>query len=124
MNIKPLSDRIVVERVEAEQEKHGLIIPDTAREKPQEGKVIAVGRGRTLPSGELKPLHVGEGDRILFGKFAGSEVRIGEKEYLILREDEVLGIFERTAPHEEVVEAELPGDSESESSGDPIIQDR
>jgi chaperonin GroES len=104
MNVKPLSDRIIVERVEAESTQRGVIVPDTAREKPQEGKVVAVGDGRRLPSGEVKPLHVDEGDRVLFGKYAGSEVRIGEKEYLILREDEVLGILAADLPGVDPIE--------------------
>ena len=95
MNIRPLYDRIVVQRVEEETEKiGGLFIPDSAKEKPQEGKVIAVGKGKRLEDGKLVPLDVQAGDRILFGKYSGNEIKIDAVEYLIMREDEVLGVVE------------------------------
>jgi len=95
MKLKPLGDRVLVERLEVqEQVKGGIIIPDTAKEKPQEGKVIAVGSGKRLDSGEIKPLEVKEGDKILFGKYSGSEIKLDDKEYLIMREDDILGIIE------------------------------
>ena len=95
MNIRPLYDRIVVQRVEEETEKiGGLYIPDSAKEKPQEGKVIAVGKGKRLEDGKLVPLDVQAGDRILFGKYSGNEIKIDSVEYLIMREDEVLGVVE------------------------------
>ena len=95
MNLRPLHDRILVERVEeTEQKKGGIIIPDSAKEKPQEGKVVAVGNGKRLENGTTVPLDVKAGDRILFGKYAGSEIKVEENEYLILREDEVLAVIE------------------------------
>jgi chaperonin GroES len=93
--IRPLHDRILVERIEeGEVKKGGIIIPDTAKEKPQEGKVIAVGSGKVTEDGKRVPLDVKGGDRILFGKYSGSEVKIEDKEYLILREEDVLAILE------------------------------
>jgi chaperonin GroES len=95
MKIRPLHDRILVERVEEQEvRKGGIIIPDTAKEKPQEGRVSAVGTGKVTDDGKKIPLDVKAGDRILFGKYSGSEVRIDDKEYLILREDDVLAILE------------------------------
>ena len=95
MKIRPLHDRILVERVEeGEVKKGGIIIPDTAKEKPQEGKVIATGNGKVTEDGKKIPLDVKAGDRILFGKYSGSEVKIEDKEYLILREEDVLAILE------------------------------
>ncbi len=95
MKIRPLHDRILVERLEEEEKtKGGIIIPDTAKEKPIQGKVVAVGNGKILENGEVKPLDVKEGDRILFGKYAGTEVKIEGSEYLIMREDDVLGVIE------------------------------
>ena len=95
MNIRPLQDRLIVERVEEEEKtKGGIIIPDTAKEKPAEGKVIAVGNGKVGDDGKRIPLEVKKGNRILFGKYSGSEVKIEDKEYLIMREDDVLGIIE------------------------------
>lgn len=95
MKIKPLHDRILVRRIEAEEEqiRGGIVIPDTAKEKPQEGEVIAVGDGKVLENGQKLQMSVKAGDRILFGKYAGTEVKLDEEEYLILREDEVLGII-------------------------------
>src|SRR5689334_3743321 len=95
MNIRPLYDRIVVRRIEEQETKvGGLFIPDSAKEKPQEGEVVAVGKGKRLEDGKVVPLDVQKGDRILFGKYSGSEIRIDSDEYLIMREDEVLGILD------------------------------
>jgi chaperonin GroES len=93
--LRPLHDRILVKRLEEGDVKHGsIIIPDTAKEKPQEGKVIAVGTGKVNDDGKRIPLEVKAGDRILFGKYSGSEVKIDDEEYLILREDDVLGVLD------------------------------
>jgi chaperonin GroES len=95
MKIRPLQDRILVKRLEEREiKKGGIIIPDTAKEKPQEGEVIAVGPGKIGEDGKRQPMEVKQGDRILFGKYAGSEVKLDDEEYLIIREDEVLGIIE------------------------------
>jgi chaperonin GroES len=95
MKIRPLGDRILVKRIqEEEKSKGGIIIPDTAKEKPQEGKVVAVGKGKTTEDGKLLPPDVKAGDRILFGKYAGSEVKLEGEEHLILREDDILGVLE------------------------------
>ncbi len=92
---RPLHDRLLVKRLEEGDAKHGsIIIPDTAKEKPQEGKVIAVGTGKVTEDGKKVPLDVKAGDRILFGKYSGSEVKIDDEEYLILREEDVLGILD------------------------------
>ena len=96
MNIRPLQDRIIVERVEEESTTAGgIIIPDTvSKEKPQEGKIIAAGKGKVTPEGKVLPLDVKEGDRVLFGKYAGSEIKIDGVDYLIMREDDILGVVE------------------------------
>ena len=95
MKIRPLDDRIVVKRIEKSEElQGGLFIPDSAKEKPQEGEVVAVGKGKRLEDGKVVPLDVQIGDRILFGKYSGSEIKLGGEEYLILREDEVFGIMD------------------------------
>ncbi len=95
MDLRPLHDRVLVQRLEeGEQRLGGIIVPDTAKEKPQQGKVIAVGNGKLLDSGERTPLDVKAGDRILFGKYSGSDIKIDGQEYLILREDEILGVLE------------------------------
>ncbi len=95
MKIRPLYDRIVVKRVEQkEQMQGGLYIPDTAKEKPQEGEVVAAGKGKRLEDGKVVPLDVQVGDRILFGKYSGSDIKLDDDEYLIMREDEVLGILD------------------------------
>ena len=96
MNIRPLQDRIIVERVEEETTTAGgIIIPDTvSKEKPQEGKIIAAGKGKVTPEGKVLPLDVKEGDRVLFGKYAGSEVKIDGVDNLIMREDDILGVVE------------------------------
>ena len=94
MKVKPLYDRVVVKRVEEKGEvvKGGIIIPDTAKEKPQEGTVIAVGSGKVDENGKRIPLDVKAGDRVLFGKYAGTEIKIDEVDHIILREDEILGV--------------------------------
>jgi chaperonin GroES len=95
MKIRPLHDRILVRRIEEEQKtKGGIIIPDTAKEKPQEGKVVAVGKGRVLEDGTVRPLDVQKGDRVLFSKYAGSEIKLEGEEHLIVREDDVLAVLE------------------------------
>jgi chaperonin GroES len=95
MDLRPLHDRVMVTRLEeAEQKVGGIIIPDSAKEKPQQALVAAGGNGTLLETGERVPLEVKAGDRILFGKFSGSEIRIDGKEYLILKEDEILGVLE------------------------------
>ncbi|MCS7315464.1 MAG: co-chaperone GroES [Bryobacterales bacterium] len=95
MKIRPLHDRVLVRRLEEEEQKvGGIIIPDTAKEKPQQGEVIGVGNGKLLETGERVPLDVKVGDRIIFGKYAGADVKIDGEEYLILREDEILAVLE------------------------------
>jgi chaperonin GroES len=95
MKVKPLYDRILVKRLEEKEQKKGaIIIPDTAKEKPMEGKVIAVGAGAVNKEGKRTPLEVKVGDRVLFGKYAGTEIKIDDQEHVILREDEVLGILD------------------------------
>jgi chaperonin GroES len=96
MKVRPLQDRILVRRLQEEEKtKGGIIIPDTAKEKPIEGEVIAVGSGKVVEGGKVQPLDVKKGDRILFGKYSGTEIKIEGVEHLILREDEVLGIIEK-----------------------------
>lgn len=93
-SIRPLYDQIVVERSESEQKTAGgIVLPDTAKEKPRQGRVLAVGKGKVLESGEVKPLEVREGDRVLFGSYAGTEVKLGGKEVLILKEADVLAVL-------------------------------
>ena len=94
--IRPLADRLIVKRVDDQEQKSagGIIIPDTAKEKPQEGKVVAVGRGKLSEEGKVIPLDVKAGDRILFGKYSGTEIKIDGEEHLILREEDVLGVVE------------------------------
>jgi chaperonin GroES len=93
--LRPLHDRVLIKRLEEQDEKHGrIIIPDTAKEKPQEGMVIAVGTGTVTDNGKRLPLAVKEGDRILFGKYSGSEVKIDGTEYLIMKEEDILGVLE------------------------------
>ena len=95
MKIRPLQDRVIVKRLEEEEKtKGGLIIPDTAKEKPQEGKVIAVGKGKMTEEGKLIPLDVKVGDKILFGKYSGTEIKIEGEEHLIMREEDILGVIE------------------------------
>jgi len=95
MKIRPLHDRIIVKRIkEEETTKGGIIIPDTAKEKPSEGKVIAVGNGKILENGKLQPLEVKKGNKVLFGKYAGTEVKIDGEEHLIMREEDIIAIVE------------------------------
>ena len=94
MTIRPLHDRVLIKRIEEQETvKGGIIIPDTAKEKSQEGEVVAVGTGKTLENGSVMPLEVKEGDRILFGKYSGTEIKVEAQDYLILREDEIIGIL-------------------------------
>ena len=96
MKIRPLQDRVIIKRIEEEEKsKGGIIIPDTAKEKPQEGKVIAVGKGKVNDDGKLIPLDVKVNDRILFGKYSGAEINIDGEEHLIMREEDILGIIEK-----------------------------
>ena len=93
MNLKPLGDKVIVEILNAEEKtKGGIVLPDTAQEKPQQGKVIAVGNGKTLSSGKVVPPSVKPGDRIIFGKYSGNEVEVDENEYLIVNEEDILAI--------------------------------
>lgn len=95
MKIRPLQDRVIVKRIEEEDKtKGGIIIPDSAKEKPMEGKIVAVGTGKVLEDGKKVPLDIKEGDRVLFGKYAGTEVKIDDEEHLIMREDDILGVLE------------------------------
>jgi chaperonin GroES len=98
MNVRPLHDRLIIQRLdEGEQKVGGIIIPDTAKEKPQQGKVIAVGNGKSKDDGKRTPLDVKAGDRILFGKYAGQEIKLDGEDYLIMKEDEVLGVISGAA---------------------------
>jgi chaperonin GroES len=95
LKLRPLHDRILVKRIDEEAKtKGGIIIPDTAREKPMEGKVVAVGRGKVGEDGKLRPLDVHKGDRVLFGKYSGTEIQVASDEHLIIREDDVLAVLE------------------------------
>jgi chaperonin GroES len=95
MSIRPLQDRLIVKRLEGEEKtKGGIIIPDAAKEKPMEGEVVSVGKGKVSEDGKVRPLDVKAGDRILFGKYAGTEIKLDGEEYLIMREDDVLGVLE------------------------------
>jgi chaperonin GroES len=95
MNVRPLRDRVLVTRLEEQEQRvGGIIIPDTAKEKPQQGKVVAAGSGRVTDKGTVLPLDIKTGDTVLFGKYSGTEIKIGGQDYLILREDEVLGVVE------------------------------
>ncbi|HEX5411940.1 MAG TPA: co-chaperone GroES [Terriglobia bacterium] len=95
MKLRPLQDRILIKRIEEKETvKGGIIIPDTAKEKPQEGEVVAIGHGKKTEDGKVIPLDVKVGDRVLFGKYSGNDIKIDEQEYLILREDEILGVLE------------------------------
>jgi len=95
MKLRPLHDRVIVRRLEEEEKTAGgIIIPDTAKEKPQQGKVLALGKGRFLQNGQIIPLIVKEGDRVLFARYAGTEVKVEREELLIMREDDILAIFE------------------------------
>mgnify|MGYP001277419225 CR=1 FL=1 len=95
MNIRPLHDRVIVKRVEEDKTSPGgIVIPDSATEKPIQGEVIAVGKGKLLDSGELSKLDLKKGDRVLFGKYSGTEVKVGGDEYLVMREDDIMGVIE------------------------------
>ena len=97
MSLRPLHDRVLIRRIEEQETvKGGIIIPDTAKEKSQEGEVVALGTGNTLENGSVLPLEVKAGDRILFGKYSGTEVKIANQDYLILREDEIIGVLNQT----------------------------
>ena len=96
MKIRPLQDRVILKRIEEEEKsKGGIIIPDSAKEKPQEGRVVAVGKGKVNEDGKLTPLDVKVNDRVLFGKYAGSEINIDGEEHLIMREEDILGVIEK-----------------------------
>ncbi len=96
MKIRPLQDRIILKRIsEEEKTKGGIIIPDTAKEKPLEGRVVAVGNGKVLENGKVRPLDIKPGDRVLFSKYAGNEIKIDGEEHLMLREDDILGVVEK-----------------------------
>jgi chaperonin GroES len=98
MNVRPLRDRVLVTRLEEQEQRFGgIIIPDTAKEKPQQGKVVAAGSGRVNDKGSVQPLDIKVGDTVLFGKYSGTEIKIEGQDYLILREDEVLGVVEGVA---------------------------
>ena len=98
MNVKPLHDRVLIKRIEEQESvRGGIIIPDSAKEKPQEAEVVAVGSGKRLEDGTVVPLEVKAGDRVLFGKYSGTEIKLEDEEYLILREDEILGILSSAA---------------------------
>jgi chaperonin GroES len=95
MKLRPLHDRVIVKRLEEEEKTvGGIIIPDTAKEKPQQGKVVAVGKGKVLENGEVTPLTVKAGDRVLFGKYSGTDIKIEGEEHLIMREDDILAIIQ------------------------------
>ena len=97
MSIRPLYDRIVVKRIEEQETtRNGIFIPDSAKEKPQEGEVIAIGRGKRLEDGQLVALDVKVGDRILFGKYSGSDTKVDSTEYIVMREDDVLGVLDKS----------------------------
>ena len=96
MKVRPLHDRLIIERVEEKETvKGGIIIPDTAKEKPQEGKVIAVGNGKILEDGKVRPLDIKAGDRVLFSKYAGTEIKVDGEEHLMMREEDILGVIEK-----------------------------
>ncbi len=95
MNLRPLQDRIIVKRLEEENvTAGGIFIPDTAKEKPQRGEIVAVGKGKVTEDGKVLPVDVKVGDKVLFGKYAGTEIKIGGQDYLIMREDDILGVIE------------------------------
>jgi chaperonin GroES len=106
MNVRPLRDRLLVERIEEQEQRvGGIIIPDTAKEKPQQGRVVAAGTGRVNDKGDVFPLDVKPGDTVLFGKYSGTEIKIDGKEYLILREDEVFGVLDGVREQEQELAA-------------------
>ncbi len=96
MNIRPLHDRVIVRRLEEERKSPGgIVIPDTVKEKPIQGEVVAVGKGKIMEDGKVRPLDVKAGDRILFGKYSGTEVKVGNEELLVMREEDIMGIVEK-----------------------------
>ncbi|HEX9627173.1 MAG TPA: co-chaperone GroES [Acidiferrobacterales bacterium] len=96
MKIRPLHDRVIVRRLEEERKTAGgIVIPDTAKEKPIQGEVIAVGKGKILENGEVRPLDVKVGDKVLFGKYSGTEVKVGDEEVLVMREEDIMGVVEK-----------------------------
>ncbi|HLD14542.1 MAG TPA: co-chaperone GroES [Burkholderiales bacterium] len=96
MNIRPLHDRVIVRRLEEERKSPGgIVIPDTVKEKPVQGEVVAVGRGKIMEDGKVRPLDVKAGDKILFGKYSGTEVKVGNEELLVMREEDIMGIVEK-----------------------------
>lgn len=95
MSFRPLHDRVLIKRIEEEVTSGGIVIPDSAKEKPSKGKVIAVGKGKPSPKGERRPLDVKEGDVVLFGKYAGTEVKVGDEELIVMREEDILGVIEK-----------------------------
>jgi chaperonin GroES len=98
MQVRPLHDRVLIKRIEEKETiKGGIIIPDTAKEKPMEGEVVAVGQGKVQDDGKRSPLDVKAGDRVLFGKYAGTEIKIEDQDYVIMREEEILAVFEQAA---------------------------
>lgn len=95
MNIRPLHDRVIVRRIEEERKSAGgIVIPDTAKEKPIQGEVVAVGKGKLLENGDIRPLDVKPGDKVLFGKYSGTEVKVGSEELLVMREEDIMGVIE------------------------------
>jgi chaperonin GroES len=94
MGLRPLHDRVLIKRFEEKEQVRGIIIPDTAREKPMTGQVLEVGNGRMTEEGRLQPLDVKKGDKVIFGKYAGTEVKIGDQEYVIMKEDDIFGIIQ------------------------------
>lgn len=95
MSFRPLQDRVLIQRIEEEVTSGGIVIPDSAKEKPSKGKVIAVGKGKLSPKGDRRPLDVKAGDEVLFGKYAGTEVKVGDEELIVMREEDILGVIEK-----------------------------
>jgi chaperonin GroES len=95
MSFRPLHDRVLIKRIEEEVSSGGIVIPDSAKEKPSKGKVIAVGKGKPSPKGDRRPLDVKEGDVVLFGKYSGTEVKVGDEELIVMREEDILGVIEK-----------------------------
>jgi len=95
MSFRPLHDRVLIKRIEEEVSSGGIVIPDSAKEKPSKGKVVAVGKGKPSPKGDRRPLYVKEGDVVLFGKYSGTEVKVGDEELIVMREEDILGVIEK-----------------------------
>jgi chaperonin GroES len=95
MSFRPLHDRVLIKRIEEEVSSGGIVIPDSAKEKPSKGKVVAVGKGKPSPKGDRRPLDVKEGDVVLFGKYSGTEVKVGDEELIVMREEDILGVIEK-----------------------------